>query len=364
MNIINPKSIRKQILKSLRISLRYSRGELEEALRSCYRERINRIKDEINKKNKDIKNIDKNIEILVSLIINNDLLKKILYDDDKKNMRIALYIDVEENHYNKTLTIQGVHLYNSKKEQLCDIFFNYDRLNGCFLSNFCSLNTKSKFYFGLSSLSFYDKNKDFEYFNFGKQKTVNFYKNKIMTQNTKKQIEKTVKILKGMDRNFGYSNTQSFFLNFNIISELNRVKDATKIKFMGTRIKPKSLNSIKGHLKKFKRYYNCIGIDTEEKLKNTFIIIRQIRKYLNKQGVYFKFSMDVMRSKKIKVYFNEYFVDDKVYVSIDPEKNLKDFLKSEVVFKSDGKIKDFTINIVEYLKNKNEIDTLIKLMQY
>lgn len=344
MKIVNRNEFKKQISLMLHSWLRHSHKMIPLYNSSGKSSFVPACEENIRKCLIDIKNINIKLELLESLIINNVLIKRILHDVDIHEIYVTAF------QHNKILKYDysGLKITNKKNQTLCDIHLSQYKNDGL-VTEYLNLNLDTEIFIVLSDL----ENGKFE-----------FYNNKIITESKKKSLIHSLKIIKSLAKQFSYYDTP---FEMNMISKLDNPSLKTQIKYLNTYISEGEF-SVEKQLNSFQRYYNAYNIYTVEELNNHFKNIRLIRKYLSKKKISFNFVIDVITNMPPRVYFNKRAkVEDMsniLFIEVDKDITLQKFLEKTIHYGYYSIPKNTSHTIVEYLNNKEEIDTLMKLMQY
>jgi len=344
MKIANRNELKEQILLMLHSCLQHSHKMIPLYNSSGQSSFVPAYEENIKKCLIDIENINIKFELLESLIINNVLIKRILHDADTHDIYVTTF------QHNKILEhdYSGLKIKNKKNQTLCDIHLSPYKNDGI-ITEYLNLNLDTEIFIVLSDL----ENGKFE-----------FYNNKIITESKKKSLIHSLKMVKSLAKQFSYYDTP---FEMNMISKLDNPSVKTQIKYLNTYISEGEF-SVEKQLNSFQRYYNAYNIYTVEDLNDHFKNIRLIRKYLSKKKISFNFVIDVITNMPPRVYFNKRAsVNDMsniLFIEVEKDITLEKFLKKTIHYGDYSISKNTSYTIVEYLNNKEEIDTLMKLMQY
>lgn len=344
MKIVNRDELKEQILLMLNSCLEHSINLIPILQSSGSSAFVPAYEEHIKKCLIDIENINIKFELLESLIINNVLIKRILHDVDTHEIYATVfqYGKLLNNNYTR------LKIANKNNQTLCDIHFSKYHSDP-FITHYLDLTPQTEIYIALSSF---------------KNGTIEFYKNNIITKEKEKSLIDSLNMIKHLSKQFSYADTP---FEISMISKLDNPSLKTQIKYLNTYISEGEF-SVEKQLNSFQRYYNAYNIYTVEELNNYFKNIRLIRKYLSKKKISFNFVIDVITNMSPRVYFNKRAsvneMSNILFIEVDKDITLQKFLEKTIDYGDYSSSKKTPYTIVEYLNNKEEIDTIIKLMQY
>lgn len=350
MNVINIDELKEQILLMLK---EYSENIKQAIIKYQGNDDfVNHCNSNLEQCINDIENINLKMELLLSLIINNPIINKII-PDKLKNIYIHPFSYDNSTYphiYLLKYDFSGLSVKDENDNVICDIHFS-DQHSESFINHYWNLNPSSILFIGLSAI---------------KKNEIYYYDNKVMTKSKTEKITKAFRVIKHLSKQFTYYNTP---IEINLLFDKNSIfEDETKIKYLNNFVEEGDFSTEK-QLNSFQRYYNdnCDILEVDE-LNKFLKNIRTIKKYLLKKNIHFNFFIDVITNMKPRIYFNEKAsannMSNILFIEIDKNTKLQDFLSKKICYENLSKIHKTPYTFLEYLKDKTEIDTLIGLMQY